>query len=108
MVQDDDGPEKSRIEWLEDQLLDRENAVADLMAPKPWWQSRTIVGAGIAGGSVLGGIAFGFSLDGETQRVLADQTTAFLVAGGALAGTVITIIGRFKASRPVSLTKPKD
>ena len=76
--------------------------------PKPWWQSRTILGAGIAGGSVLGGIAFGFSLDGETQRVLADQTAAFLVAGGALAGTVLSIYGRFKASRPVTLAKPKD
>lgn len=76
-------------------------------APKPWWQSRTIIGAGIAGGSILGGIGFGFSLDAETQRLVADQTTAFLVAGGALGGTLLTIYGRFAASRPVTLTKPK-
>lgn len=108
MVQDDDWAEKSTILQREDRLLERETTVADLLAPKPWWQSRTIVGAGIAGGSVLGGIAFGFSLDSETQRVLADQTTAFLIAGGALVGTLLTIWGRFNASRPVTLTKPKD
>lgn len=76
--------------------------------PKPWWQSRTILGAGVAAGSVLGGIAFGFSLDGETQQLLTDQTTAFVVAGGALGGTLLSIWGRFKASRPVTLAKPKD
>ncbi|WP_437871313.1 hypothetical protein ACSD7O_22305 [Methylorubrum extorquens] len=76
--------------------------------PKPWWQSRTIIGAAITGGSIVGAMAFGFSLDSETQQVLADQTAAFLIAGGALAGTAITIWGRFKASRPVMLTKPKE
>lgn len=80
---------------------------AEAATPKPWWQSRTIVGAAIAGGSILGGLGFGFSLDAETQKVVADQLVAFLVAGGALFGTVMTIWGRFKASRPVTLTKPK-
>ncbi|MGF3028075.1 hypothetical protein ACQVP2_35470, partial [Methylobacterium aquaticum] len=69
------------------------------------WQSKTIIGAGIAGASVLGGIAFGFQLDAETQRVVADQATAFVTAGAALGGTLLAIYGRVKASRPVTLTK---
>ena len=102
MVQDDD--------WARNSGIFKEPANTDLAAspPKPWWQSRTIVGAGIAGGSVLGGIAFGFSLDSETQQLLTDQTTAFVVAGGALGGTLLSIWGRFNASRQVTLTKPKD
>ncbi len=84
---------------------DLTEAAAVASGAKPWWASRTIWGAGIAGASVLGGIAFGFQLDPETQRVVADQATAFVTAGVALLGTLLAIYGRVKASRTVTLTK---
>lgn len=80
-------------------------AAAVVSGAKPWYASRTIWGAGIAGASVLGGIDFGFQLDPETQRVVADQATAFVTAGAALAGTLLAIYGRFKAAKTVTLTK---
>lgn len=84
---------------------DLAEAAAVASGAKPWWQSRTIWGAGIAGASVLGGMAYGFQLDAETQRVVADQTTAFVTAGVALFGTLVAIYGRAKATKPVTLTK---
>ena len=84
---------------------DLTEAAAVASGAKPWWRSRTIWGAGIAGASVLGGMAVGFQLDAETQRVVADQTTAFVTAGVALGGTLLAIYGRFKAAKTVTLTK---
>lgn len=75
------------------------------IAAKPWWQSRTMIGAAITGGSVLGGLAFGLTLDAETQRVLADQTTTWIIATAALGGTVMTVVGRARATKAVTLTK---
>ena len=75
------------------------------IAAKPWWQSRTMIGAAITGGSALGALAFGFSLDAETQRVLADQVTTWIIATAMLGGTVLTIVGRAKATKAVTLTK---
>lgn len=80
-------------------------AAAVASGAKPWWRSRTIWGAGIAGASILGGMAFGFQLDPETQRVVAEQTTAFATAGVALGGTLLAIYGRAKAAKAVTLTQ---
>ncbi|WP_264047520.1 hypothetical protein [Methylobacterium flocculans] len=92
MVQDNDAP----------------GAAAPLLADqgvKPWYQSRTIIGAGIMGGSVLGGLAFGLTLDAETQRVLADQVTTWIIATSMLGGTVLAIVGRFKAEKAIGKAK---
>lgn len=75
------------------------------VAAKPWWQSRTMIGAAVTGGSVLGGLAFGLTLDAETQRVLADQATTWIIATSMLGGTVLTIVGRARATKAVTLTK---
>lgn len=83
-------------------------AAAPLLADqgvKPWYQSRTIIGAAITGGSVLGGLAFGLSLDAETQRVLADQATTWIIATTMLGGTVLTIVGRVKAEKAIGKAK---
>lgn len=63
---------------------------------KPWWQSRTIIGALVSLLAVLAG-AIGLPLT-ETDQV---QLTNVLVALGGAAGTLLTILGRIRASRPV-------
>lgn len=84
---------------------DLTEAAAVVSGAKPWWQSKTIIGAGITAISVVGGLTVGFQLDPETQRLVIDQTYAFVAAGVALGGTVLTIYGRVKAARTVTLTK---
>ncbi len=70
-----------------------------------WWgHSLTIWGAlTTAAAAVLPvlGPALGLSLDGETVRQVGTETLAALQAMAALMGTVMTILGRVRASQPL-------
>ncbi|MBX9596074.1 MAG: hypothetical protein K2X46_17045 [Roseomonas sp.] len=91
MVQDNDAP----------------GAAAPLLADqgvKPWWLSKTIIGAGIGAAGM--GLAFtGYQIDPETQRVLIDQSYAFASAALALVGTITVIVGRFMAQKAIGKAK---
>ncbi|MCF4125023.1 hypothetical protein [Methylobacterium sp. SyP6R] len=80
--------------------MDQDNASLAGGDTKPWWASRTIIGAGI-GLAGLGLAAAGYQIDAATQSVLIDQTTAWVSATAALAGTVMVIIGRIAATKTI-------
>jgi hypothetical protein len=58
---------------------------------KPWYQSQTIIGAVVTGAVALAGV-FGVQI-GD----LSGDVTQGLLGLGVFVGTVITIIGRFRA-----------
>lgn len=70
-----------------------------------WWlNSLTIRGALVSAASaafpVVGAIV-GIDLSGETVRQLGEQTVAVVQAVGGLAGLVMTITGRTRATQPL-------
>lgn len=71
---------------------------------KPFWLSKTMWGAGFG---ILGMVAAaaGFQLDADTQKLLIDQSYAFVSAAFALGGTVLVVVGRFKANQAVTAKK---
>ena len=79
----------------------------DPAEPKPFWASKTLWGAAIGAIGLVAGF-FGYTIDQETQAVLIEQTTAAIAAGAALFGTVLVVIGRFSAQRPVRVLPPDD
>lgn len=71
------------------------------VAAKWWGNSLTIQGALLSAVSaafpVLGAVV-GIDLNGETIRQLGEQTVVVVQAVGGLAGMVMTIAGRFRAT----------
>ena len=67
---------------------------------KAWWQSKTIWGAIVTVAS-LALTFFKVQIDPQTQQVLVNEVTAVVSAVGALVGTVLTIYGRFKATKKI-------
>lgn len=67
---------------------------------KPWYASKTVWGS-LVGGAGLVTAYLGYRVDPATQAVLVDQTTAAVVAVAALASTVLTLVGRFRATKTV-------
>lgn len=77
-----------------------------LFASTKWWgSSLTIQGAFLSAASaalpLLGRIA-GLDLDSESARQLGDQTVAVVQAVGGLAGMLMSITGRLRASTRIS------
>lgn len=74
-------------------------------AAKWWGHSLTIRGALISAASaalpVIGTIV-GIDLSGETVRQLGEQTVAVVQAVGGLAGMVMTVAGRTRATLPLT------
>ncbi len=66
---------------------------ATVGAEKPWWTSKTIIGSIVAVLATVGGF-FNVSLGPEVQS----QIVEVLATLGAVAGSIIAIIGRFTAS----------
>jgi hypothetical protein len=68
--------------------------------PKPWWQSKGIVGPLVA---ILALVLsfFGVKIDPATQGLIVDQAIAGLGAAVALLGSIVGIWGRVTASRPI-------
>ncbi len=64
--------------------------------PKPWWQSRTIIGAGVSMIATIASVA-GFGLPADVQG----QAVDLLLLGGNLAGGALTFWGRLKATQPI-------
>ena len=62
--------------------------------PKPWWQSRTIIGSLIVVVSAIVAL-FGFQLDAEIA-------TDYVMEAIALVGGLIALYGRIAANRPIS------
>jgi hypothetical protein len=74
------------------------DAIIDhLGKPKPWWQSRTIIG------SLITVVASVLALAGYTLDVAAASELVFGLAG--LIGGALAWYGRVKATRPISRTK---
>lgn len=71
---------------------------------KPFWQSKTMWGAGIGTLGMIAG-AIGYQIDPATQQVLIDQSYAAVMAVSALVGTVLVVVGRLRADKAVSATK---
>lgn len=66
----------------------------DLAKPKPWWQSKAIIGAGM----VL--VAQGARMVG--LEVDSEAATDAVLSGITLIGAGLAWYGRFKATRPIS------
>lgn len=79
--------------------------VTDTIAPKWWGESLTMWGAAITALStvlpVLGPL-LGLDLTPDLVRKLGDQTLAVSQAIGGLVGTLMTVVGRFRATAPLS------
>jgi lysozyme family protein len=81
------------------------DAMNDITKPAPatkWWgQSLTIWGALVTGLSTVlpvVGPLFGLDVTGDLVRELGDQSVALVQAVGGLAGTILTIYGRTRAT----------
>jgi len=74
----------------------------EAVLPKPWWQSRTVIGAAVTLVSGVGAVA-GYGISDQTQA----QLTDLLAAGGALVGGVLALWGRIRADRAVSFRSPR-
>lgn len=75
-------------------------------APKWWGNSLTIHGALLSAASaMLPALAavVGLDVTGETVRQIGEQTFTAVQAVGGLAGMVMTIAGRTRASQPLTL-----
>nr|WP_295832847.1 hypothetical protein [uncultured Azospirillum sp.] len=64
---------------------------------KPWWQSRTMIGAGIAMGSGIASLA-GFHIPVELQG----QMTDIVVTAGSVVGGAVAVWGRLKATTAIT------
>lgn len=64
---------------------------------KPWWQSRTLWGAGVTVASAVAGAA-GYGIPADVQGQVVD----LLSIGGSLVGGVLALWGRVKADRAVT------
>lgn len=75
-------------------------------APPKWWgRSLTIWGAVVTGlAAVLPAIgpAFGFQVSAASIHTVADQIVAVAQAAAGLAGTLMAIYGRARASQPLA------
>lgn len=67
---------------------------------KPWYASKTIWGAIVLGVSTIAGLA-GHAIAPDDQANLITAVTAI----GDGVGVILTIVGRFRASKAVTLTK---
>ena len=77
----------------------------ELALPKWWGNSTTIWGALITGlAAVLPAIApaVGLEIPREAVTESAEQIGAIVQAATGLAGTIITIFGRIRATRPIA------
>lgn len=66
------------------------------LTPKPWWQSRTIIGALM--------VLVAQALHAAHIEVGSEQLTDAAMEGITFFGTLMAIYGRVKASRPISFT----
>lgn len=71
---------------------------------KPWYQSTGVIGALIAVGATLAG-AFGWTIDAETQKAMTADVGAIVTAAVAVAGGVLALVGRIRATRRVAAGK---
>lgn len=67
---------------------------------KPWYLSKTIIGAGISAGAVAAGF-FGVTIDEATKQVILDQTSAVIGGVVILSGLAMTIVGRVTAKKAI-------
>jgi len=63
---------------------------------KPWYQSKTIIGAVITVLALVAGV-FGYGIGAEDQAALAD----YAVTLGGVVGGLLAIYGRVKASKDI-------
>jgi len=70
--------------------------IPEAAAPKPWWQSRGVWGAGAGIIASLAGLA-GIALDEQDRALLVDAA----VLASTLAGSVLALWGRIAAKRPI-------
>jgi hypothetical protein len=68
-----------------------------LEEPKPWWQSRAIIGSLITAAASLAALA-GYALD-------VPATTELVLGLAGLVGSALAWWGRVRASRPISKTQ---
>lgn len=77
-----------------------EKGIDGTAGAKPWYASKTIIGAAVMGTAIVGGF-FGVDIDEATKKVVVDQTEALVVAATALGGTGLAIYGRFVAKKAI-------
>lgn len=75
----------------------RGDAVTD--AGKPWWQSRTIIGAVAAILSAVLGLVL------RSDVASSEDIAAILTAAGTVVGGVLAIYGRIKAEKPIEIRR---
>ena len=62
--------------------------------PKPWWQSKTIIGSAVAVIATIGSF-FNVSVGPEVQSQMVEVVSTI----GAVIGSIIAIVGRFTADK---------
>lgn len=84
------------LDRLPDHDDEDHDPILDGPRPKPWWQSKTIIGAAMAGIALIASSA-GYGIDRGDTSLLTD---AFIdIIGGV--GVVLAVFGRAVADRPV-------
>jgi hypothetical protein len=68
---------------------------------KPWYASKSVIGALVALGAVVAGF-FGIKVDPVTQAWIVDQTMALATSAGAVFGIAVAIYGRLVAKQPIA------
>jgi hypothetical protein len=72
--------------------------------PKWWGNSLTIQGALLSAASAMlpaAGAMLGLDLNGDAVRQIGEQTVTIVQAVGGLAGMVMTVAGRMRATQPL-------
>lgn len=73
-------------------------------ASKPWYQSSGVWGGVVAVVAPVAGF-FGYTVTADDAKAIADGVTQLIVAGSgiaSIAGGVIAIVGRVRASKKIS------
>lgn len=89
---------------MTDQTATQTAAPAPSAAPKWWGESMTIWGAVLTALTAVlpaAGPLIGLDITGELVRQLGEQVVGVAQALGGLAGTLMTIYGRARASAPL-------
>ena len=81
-------------------LIGTKEKESNMNGSKEWYASRGVWGSLVTIASLIVGLV-GIDIDPATQAVLVDNVTAGAVAIGTVVGTVMSLIGRLKATKAI-------
>jgi hypothetical protein len=66
---------------------------------RPFWMSRRFIGVTITSLAACVGLLSGVDFNAETLNGLTDNISAFITAGVAIYGAIMTLVGYFKSAK---------